>query len=219
MMPAAAWAQDAGDGLDSNGLNPERIMGVLPNYGTINTPTPQTAPLTARQKWHLVVVETVDPFNLANSTLGAGFSQIGNQMPSYGEGGVAFAKRFGAAIGDMTSQNIFSGGLLACVLHRDPRYFRKGPQARVAYRLVYSAGQLFLAKQDSGRWAFNGSNIFGMMMGIGTSNLYYPRGSRNWDVMGDRVITSLTGGLIGNLQAEFWPDLQKVLHRHHIPLT
>ena len=47
------------------------------------------------------------------------------------------------------------------------------------------------------------------MMGIAASNLYYPAASRRGSVMMCRISTSLTGGVMGNLMSEFWPDLQK----------
>ena len=46
-------------------------------------------------------------------------------------------------------------------------------------------------------------------MGIAASNIYYPSASRRGDIMADRLTTSLTGGVIGNLMSEFWPDIQK----------
>jgi hypothetical protein len=203
----------------ATGLNEERIFGVLPNYSTVNYPTAQTQPLTVKQKWNLFVVESLDPFNLADAALGAGFSQIGNQTPKYGEGGVAYGKRYAAALGDFATQNLFSAGVLACLLHQDPRYFRMGPEHSVLRRLGYSVTRLVVARQDSGASAFNASGIFGMMLGIGASNLYYPSASVRTSVMLGRLNTSLTGGLIGNLTSEFWPDLQRILHKHHFPLT
>ena len=61
-----------------------------------------------------------------------------------------FARRFGAAFGDFGSQNFFSAGLLATVLHQDPRYYRKGPVTGIAKRVVYSVSRLVIARQDSG---------------------------------------------------------------------
>ncbi len=202
-----------------DGLNAERIFGIMPNFATVNVPTPSTAPLTRKQKWNLAWKESIDPFNLVNAAIGAGFSQIGDQTPSYGNGGAAFAKRYGAALADFTTQNVFSAGVLANLLHQDPRYFRKGPEYGVLHRVGYSVTRIAVARQDSGKQAFNTSGIFGMMLGIGASNLYYPKSSVNWEVMEGRITTSLTGSLIGNLTSEFWPDLQRFFHKHHVPLT
>jgi len=198
-------------------FNEERILGVIPDFQTITeTGGVSVQPLTRKQKWVLALKETVDPFNIANAAMTAGFSQIHNQTPKYGEGGPAYGERFGAAIADFGTQNFFSAGVLASLLHQDPRYFRKGPGTSVPRRVAYSLSRIVVARQDSGRAAFNASGIFGMSLGIAASNLYYPTASVRGSVMAGRVETSLLGGVTGNLMSEFWPDIQKkFFHRKH----
>ncbi len=169
--------------------------------------------MTPRQKWYLAWKETEDPFNIASAAMTAAFSQADNQTPRYGVGAAAYSKRFGAALADFGSQNAFSAGLFATVLHQDPRYFRMGPESGIVRRAAYSVSRLVIARQDSGKSAFNASNIFGMILGIAASNAYYPAASRTGTVMVGRLGTSLMGGAIGNMMSEFWPDVQKLLHR------
>jgi hypothetical protein len=198
-------------------LNNQRILGVIPDYQTVAA-TVRT-PLTVRQKWELALKETVDPFNIVSAGIGAAFSQEGNQTPKYGEGGPAFGKRYAAAVADMTTQNVFSAGLLATVLHQDPRYFRMGPEGgRIPKRVFYSLSRLFIARQDSGRETFNFSGIGGMVLGIAASNAYYPAASVNGEVMVGRLTTSLFSGVTGNLMSEFAPDLQRFFfhHKNHL---
>jgi hypothetical protein len=214
VIPSAAPAPEP--------FNEERILGVIPDYQTVTETraTGTAAPLTAKQKWNLALRETIDPFNLANAMVGAGFSQIGNQTPKYGEGVPAFGMRFGAALADFGTQNFFSAGVFATLLHQDPRYFRKGPEAKIPARVLYSISRIFVARQDSGRSAFNASGIFGMAAGIAASNLYYPAASVRGRVMAGRFETSLFGDVTGNLMSEFWPDVQrKFFHRKHNTLT
>ena len=224
-MVAAGAAQDPGVAVDSGMtiapiLNEDRIFGIVPNYATVNDgATAPVIPLTKKQKWSLALRESIDPFNVASAAMGAGMSQWGNETPRYGEGDRAFMKRFGAAMGDFTTQNLFSAGLLASALHQDPRYYRMGPEKSVIKRVGYSVSRLVVARQDSGASAFNASNVFGTMMGIGVSNLYYPAASKTWPVMGGRIFTSFTSGLMGNIISEFWPDLHRILNKHHVPLT
>jgi hypothetical protein len=206
ILPAPPAVETAGPATAQTG---ERILGVIPNYQTVNDSTLPVAPLTRRQKWSLAVRETMDPFNVANAVVGSGFSQMGNQTPKYGEGAPAFAKRFGAAWADLATQNFFSAGVLATVLHQDPRYYRRGPRSSVMKRVVYSVSRLAVTRQDSGRNTFNASGMLGMVMGIAASNAYYPSQSIRGEVMAARLSTSLTGGVIGNLMSEFWPDIQK----------
>ena len=208
VLPAPATAEAASPAPVSAATG-DRILGVIPNYQTVNDSTAPVAPLTGRQKWSLAVRETLDPFNIANAAFGSGFSQMGNQTPKYGEGGGAYVKRFGAAWADLATQNFFSAGVLATVLHQDPRYYRRGPQSGVVTRVFYSISRLVVTRQDSGGDAFNSSGIFGMALGIAASNAYYPSQSVRGSVMAERLSTSLTGGVIGNLMSEFWPDIQK----------
>jgi len=203
LLPLCARAQS------SDGLNHDRILGVIPDYQTVNEVTPETPPLTPKQKWQFFLDETRDPFNIASAALSAALSQADNQTPNYGEGGAAYAKRFGAAFGDFTSQNLFSDAILSCLLHQDPRYFRRGPRSRFLPRVAYSLSRIAVARQDSGRSTFNASGIFGMALGIGASNLYYPSVSRTGTVMGTRAGTSLAGWALGNVAAEFWPDIHQ----------
>ncbi len=195
-------------------MNSQRIMGVIPDYQTVRDPNAAFVPLTAKQKWSLAFKENIDPFNIVSAAMAAGFSQRDNQTPKYGEGGRAYGKRFGAALADFGTQNIFSAGLLANLLHQDPRYYRKGPGTGMVKRVIYSASRIVIARQDTGASAFNASGVFGTMMGIGASNLYYPAGSRCLAVMLGRLNTSFSGGIMGNMMSEFWPDLQKKFFHH-----
>jgi hypothetical protein len=190
-------------------FNRDRILGVLPDYQTVRDTTRWVAPLSVKEKWILAVKQTIDPVNIATAFFTAAESQAGNETPKYGEGWPNYGRRVGAAQLDFESQNFFSAGVLASLLHQDPRYFRRGPQSKLVRRFFYSIGQLVIARQDSGRQSFNASNIGGMAMGIAASNLYYPAASRNGTVMVSRVWTSTMGGAVGNLMSEFWPDVQQ----------
>jgi hypothetical protein len=209
-VPAAVVCLLASTGAraqSSDGLNHDRILGVIPNYQTVNDATPATPPLTPKQKWLFFLDETRDPFNIFSEALSAALSQADNQTPKYGEGGVAYAKRFGAAVGDFGSRNLFSDALLACLLHQDPRYFRKGPQARLLPRIAYSLSRIAVARQDSGRQTFNASGFFGMMLGIGASNLYYPSASRTGTVMAVRLgARQCRGGILARHPPEVFPE-------------
>ncbi len=196
--------------------NDSRILGVIPDFQTVTEGSGRILPLTRKQKWGLALKETADPFNIVNAGMTAAFSQVGDQTPKYGEGGAAYGKRFGAALADFGTQNLFSAGVLASLLHQDPRYFRKGPESGIMRRVLHSVSRVVIARQDSGRTTFNASGIFGMAMGIAASNLYYPSASIRGEVMAARVETSIFGSITGNLMSEFWPDIQKkFFHRHH----
>lgn len=196
-------------------FNKERILGVMPDFATVRDSHRFVPPLTPGQKFLLALKETVDPCNIATAFVTAAESQVGNETPKYGEGWGNWGRRVGAAELDFASQNFFSAGVMAVALHQDPRYYREGPDAKFIHRIGYSFSRLVIARQDSGRNAFNGTNIGGLALGIAASNAYYPSASRTGTVMFGRVWTSLLNGAVGNLTSEFWPDIQQRFFRHH----
>jgi hypothetical protein len=192
----------------------DRILGIIPNYQTVNDPSQHVAPLTVKQKFELFFKETVDPFTIASGAAGAALSQADNDDPRYGQGSGPYAERFGAAVADITTQNFFSDAVLSSLLHEDPRYFRKGPAFRFWNRLGYSLSRVVVGRTDSGTTRFNYSNIAGMAMGIALSNAYYPGSSVNAAEVGTRFGTSLVASALSNILPEFWPDIrQKFFHR------
>jgi hypothetical protein len=192
----------------------ERILGIIPNFLTVEDPRLAVAPLTVKQKFGLFAKETFDPFTVVSSAAGAALSQIDNDNPKYGRGAGPYAQRFGAAVADVTTQNFFSDAVLASLLHEDPRYFRRGPEFRIWYRVGYALSRVAVTRTDAGKQGFNYSGMLGMSMGIALSNAYYPNSSVNGEEVATRFGTSLIASALGNLLPEFWPDVhQKFFHR------
>lgn len=192
----------------------KRILGVIPNFQTVNDPNQPFRPLTVKQKFGLFAKETFDPFVAGAGITAAAISQIDNDDPKYGVGAGPYAQRFGAAVADITTQNFFSDAVLSSLLHEDPRYFRKGPEFGFWNRLSYAVSRVFVTRTDAGNTRFNFSGIGGMSMGIALSNAYYPGPSVNGAEVGTRFGTSLIASALGNILPEFWPDIHERLFRH-----
>jgi hypothetical protein len=192
----------------------DRIFGVIPNYLTVEDPQQKVEPLTAKQKFELFAKETVDPFTFASSAAGAALSQIDNDNPKYGHGAGPYAERFGAALGDVTTQNFFQDAVLASLLHENPRYFRRGPEFGVWYRVGYALSRVVVTRTDKGTATFNYSGMLGMSLGIALSNAYYPDSSVNGEEVASRFGTSLLASALGNLLPEFWPDFHEKFFHH-----
>jgi len=195
-------------------ISDDRILGVIPNFQTVSDPAKPYVPLRMRDKWMLFWKETVDPYTFGASAAGAGIAQWHNDDPKYGDGFKAYMQRFGAAQADVASQNFFSDAVLASLFREDPRYFRRGPGHTVMNRVTYALSRVVITRRDSGRDAFNFSNLVGTCMGIALSNAYYPPKSVNTGEMESRLITSFAAGAMGNLLPEFWPDIRSKLARY-----
>jgi hypothetical protein len=197
-------------------ISNERILGVIPNFQTVDDPATPYVPLRVRDKWLLFVKESVDPYAFATAAAGAGLSQIDNDNPKYGVGGKSYLQRFGAAQADLTTQNFFSDAVLASLFREDPRYFRRGPDFSVMSRIGYAMSRIVITRRDSGHDSFNFSGIVGMGMGIALSDAYYPRQSVGGGELESRLMTSLSAAALGNLLPEFWPDVrEKLNHLRH----
>ena len=194
-------------------ISNERILGIIPNFQTVNDPNVPYKPLRVREKWWLAVKETVDPYTFGSAAAGALLSQWHDRAPKYGYGAGPYFERFGAAQADITTQNFFSDAILASLLHEDPRYFRMGPQRKVIIRAIYALSRVAIIRKDSGKDGFSYSGIGGTVLGITLSNAYYPASSVNGAEMESRLLTSFTAGALGNLLPEFWPDVKAKLAR------
>jgi hypothetical protein len=194
----------------------DRILGIIPNFQTVDDPHKPYVPLPVRDKFLLFVKETVDPYTFVSSAGAAGISQWKNDDPKYGYGFKPYMQRFGAAQADVATQNFFSDAVLASLFHEDPRYFRKGPSSRVSTRIVYALSRAVISRRDSGRDGISFSGLLGTGMGIALSNAYYPPKSVSAGEMESRLATSLAGSALGNLLPEFWPDIKARLARHKI---
>src|SRR5579863_9473742 len=190
-------------------LTNDRILGVIPNYQTVQDSSKTVVPLTVKEKFALFFRETVDPFTILSGAAGAALSQSDNDDPKYGQGSGPYAERFGAAVADVTTQNFFSDAVLSSILHEDPRYFRRGSQYRFWYRLGYSLSRVVVTQTDAGKPIFNYANIGGMAMGIALSNAYYPDKSVNGAEVATRFGTSLVASALSNVLPEFWPDIKQ----------
>ena len=180
-------------------------------------PDPNSAPIfTTREKWNNFVHETASLLTLGGGTFNAAFSQATDTDPRYGVNSQAFAKRFGASIGDIATQNLFGDFLIASAFHEDPRYFRMGRGHPFWTRVGYAISRAAVIRKDSGGNTFNFDNVLGSGLSTAFSNLYYPPVSRT--VKGNLMhwgIDVPDNGFV-NLAPEFWPDFRdKVLRWRH----
>ncbi len=195
----------------------QRIMGVIPNYQTVSDPTLAYSPISTKEKFNLFLKSTVDPFVIGDIVVGASLSQMRGGTPDYGTGKGAFAARFGAAMGDMTSQNLISGAVLPTLLHEDPRYFRMGPSHGILPRIGYALSRVAVTRKDNGTDGVNWSFLVGTAAAVSLSNAWYPDASRGIGVTGSRIAAVTIGSATGNLLPEFWPDIHDRVLPHVLP--
>jgi len=188
----------------------QRIMGVVPNFNTVNG---TAAPLSPGQKFRLAFRSTVDPFQFVAAALDAGLSEAQDDYKGYGWGPAGYGKRFGAAYGDAFNGTIIGNAVLPVLFHQDARYYRMGT-GKFSKRFWYALSTTVRCKGDNGKWQWNYSNVLGNFIAGGISNFYYDQQDRGVGLAVERGLTNNAEGALGSLFVEFWPDISARLHKH-----
>jgi hypothetical protein len=154
----------------------QRVLGIIPNFYV--SYAPNAVALTSKQKFELAWKSSVDPFTFVAVGVVAGSAQAGDQFSGYGQGAQGYAKRYGAAYGDVVIGTFLGNAILPSLLKQDPRYFYKGTGSTRS-RILYALASPVICKGDNGRWQGNYSYVLGSFAAAGVANLYYPSSDRN----------------------------------------
>jgi hypothetical protein len=191
----------------------KRVLGVLPNYRTVNETGVYNA-ITSKQKLTIAAKDSFDyPLVLLGGAF-AGISQLTNSDPSYGQGLKGYGKRLAANYADQAIGNMMTEGFFPVLLHEDPRYRRIGPsRGSKKYRAWYAASRVFVTRTDSGGTRFNYSEWLGNATGVAISNAYHPD-ERDWADNTTKLLEQCATDAISQVLKEFWPDIKhKLFHK------
>jgi len=189
----------------------KRIFGVLPNYRTANE-SPVYTPISTKRKFIIASKDSFD-YPLVYVAAGiAGYGQMTNANPSFGQGVTGYAHRLVTGYADQVIGNMMSEGFMPMLLHEDPRYFRRGHGSTWS-RAWYAATRVFVTRTDSGGTRFNFSEVVGNSVGAAISNAYEPDG-RSVDDNLKKVGMQIGIDAFSQVLKEFWPDIKHRLFEH-----
>ncbi len=207
------------------GTSNDRLFYTLPNFLTLQQ-TGKLPPLTAGQKFKVVALGNFDRVEFPWWGLLAAISQADDGDPAYGQGWIAYAKRYGTTVGDSSVENFMVGAVFPSILHQDPRFYQSS-QGGFIHRAGYAISRIVVTRTDSGGSQFNYSEIFGAAVAASISTYtYHPRSTYlstptnpHLFVPSERTLansTSTWGTQIGLdtttiLVKEFWPDVHRKL--------
>ncbi len=207
------------------GTSNDRLFYTLPNFLTLQQ-TGKLPPLTAGQKFKVVALGNFDRVQYPWWGLLAAISQADDGDPAYGQGWIAYAKRYGTTVGDSSVENFMVGAVFPSILHQDPRFYQSS-QGGFVHRAGYAISRIVVTRTDSGRPQFNYSEIFGAAVAAAISTYtYHPRStylstpsnphlfipsertlSNTISTWGTQIALDTTTILI----KEFWPDIHRKL--------
>jgi hypothetical protein len=179
------------------------LLMAIPVAGIAQTP----APLDVTGKLDFHVNRTVGPLALLGDAAYAGILQAAAAPTEWRGGAEAYGKRFGSMVAWSGIHSALAFGL-DTTLHQDPRYYRSSATG-FWRRSGHALRGTLLTRTDSGGETLSTWRIGSAYGSAVLSNLWYP----------DRLNTARLGfiqgsvtlglDLVGNLGAEFWPDIRR----------
>ena len=177
----------------------QRVLGFIPNFYVTYVPDP--APLIAKQKFQLAFRSVIDPFTFVAVGFLAGLQQASDEFGAYGQGAEGYAKRYGAAYGNVVSSTFIGSAILPTIFKQDPRYFYRGTGSKKS-RLGYALANAVICKGDNKKWQFNYSEVIGAFATGAISYTYYPEGDRH-GVIWENGLIKLGESAIAGVFQEF----------------
>lgn len=193
----------------------ERMFGIMPAYGMVE-PGQQPPPLSSGQKFKLAV-QYLSPYTFFFVAAEAGINQARNSPSDYGQGAEGYGKRYGAGFADGLSAGVFVTGVYPSLLRQDPRYYRLA-DGGFSHRFGYAASRILVTRQDSGRKAFNFSEVLGSFSSSTLAMTYYPKSQRDFSDVAERAGIQFAFDAGFNVLKEFYPDIERILfHKKRKP--
>ena len=152
----------------------ETPAGMAPKYHRVIQPYEIAQKLSAKDKFLLSIHENLTLSNVGSSLFSAGYSQLLDGRPHFGEDMPAFGERFGASMLKGATQNISRDGIFANIFHEDPHYYVRGRSVPIRHRALYAASRVFVVRKDSGSHGVYYSNIAAICLANSLTNFYYP---------------------------------------------
>jgi hypothetical protein len=199
------------------GTNPpepeqKRIFGIIPNYRTFPSLV-QYEPLTPGEKFKIATQDSFDRGTFILAAAFAGEGQLTNSNPAFGDGAAAYGRYLATSYADFVIGDFMTEAIYPCLLHQDPRYFRRGTGTTLS-RIGYATGQLFWTHTDSGGANINYSEVVGNATAVAISNAYYSDNRRASDAL-IKLAAQLGVDGAANILKEFSPDIYRKLRRRH----
>ena len=194
------------------GVQTKRILYIIPNFRAVSADQ-HLPPQTVKEKFNTAALDSVDYSSFIFVAIQSGVAQARNATPEFHQGAAAYGRYYWHTYADYVNENMWVEFILPAALHQDSRYYTLG-RGGFAKRFAYSVSRVAITRNDSGRSAFNSSEIFGAGAAAGISSLYYPSRERTFSKTFDLWMTSLAIDAGSSLFKEFWPDINnKFFHQ------
>lgn len=162
-------------------------------------------PFTRIDKLHYSLEEEWSPFTIFEAAWSAGYEQLRDGVPHFGNNEPAYGERYGAAVFRQGTYRLFGDGVFPALTHEDPRYYRVA-EGSLGHRALLSVLQVVVAHKDDGSMGPNYSTLAGEVVSNSLPLTFYPQRDQHASVIVTGVAFSLLDDAGLKLLREFLPD-------------
>ena len=166
-------------------------------------------PITKGERVKWIVDGTIGLRSLGVGVIAASWDTGINSPNEWGRTGSGFAKRYFEREADVAISSAIEAGVGA-FWGEEPRYI---PSLRRGFwpRTRYAMKTVFLAQRTDGRLAPAWGRVAGNVFNNVIENTWLPPSATTAGQTTVRSVEGFAGRLVGNLWAEFWPEIRKRL--------
>ena len=190
---------------------PKRILGVMPNYRAVSAGAIPPPP-TAKEAFKIATQNSFD----YSAFLFVGITSLqawgADAHPQLRSGIAGYGRYYWRGFVDKADGNYLVIFALPTILHEDERYYAMG-EGGFWKRVIYSASRVLITPNYRGHNTFNAAEVFGRGISQGISAAYYPSGDRTGGALAVKYGWAMGRDALTNVFREFWPDIDKHLHR------
>lgn len=168
-------------------------------------------PLQAKQKAYLAVRDVIDPFNLVTILGYSGIAIASNAHTAYGPGFPGFGRLASYSLVEDMQGEFFGTFVIPSLAHEDPRYYRI-PGRPFTHRLLHAVSHTVITRHDDGSAMPNYATLLTYPISAELTNLYVPGVAVNAPSTAKRISLGLATDPVGQIVAEFLPDVAKRIH-------
>jgi len=168
---------------------------------------PPAAPIDTTQRAACVGQSLVGPPSLAAGAFVAGFGTAVDFPPEWHRSSEGFARRYASRDAAIAVSNGIEAGL-GSMWGEDPRYFRC-ECGGIGHRIRNAAKLAVFAEHRDGHLGPAWGRYAGTMTSSVVQNAWLPPSASTWQQTLLREATAFSGRFVGNLWAEFWPDVAR----------
>ena len=195
------------------GPQPQRIMGIMPNFRAVSAGTIPPPP-TPKQAFVIATKNSFDYSSFIFVGMTSALAEWTDAHPQLGQGMAGYGRYYWRGFVDKADGNYLVIFAFPTVLHQDERYYAMGTGG-FWKRAFYAASRVAVAKNYEGENVFNASEVIGRGTSQAISLSYYPSQTRTAGGFASKYAYAIGRDALTNVFREFWPDIAvHVLHRH-----